>query len=421
MAAGNSDKVSMVDQVEQSENRHELNPLTMSREELLRNLQGASEMIRDYNGLLEGFSSSGSLSPDTKSVLENHQIRVRNSDNPLNQLTPIGHLLRYLLARIRSPRLTFRLPGGGAQFQWPEHTETPASVARAEGSELTDLSQHLSRIQPMLDGMMMQVTSGLKDNEIFKKPPFQMLASSLASLCKAVIRQDWADVELCLNHINMVTTSNQGKALDEHIGGIVRSIYQSLQELSGVYPVDQLSTSAKEIPDAVENMHRVISELEKSANQNLDMLEKLNDQSSYDVGQARESVEVLADCSESLKRMQKSHPESSVLIKELRTVLTEEILVPLMDFQGVMEEFQATYLSLLSNQSFQDLTGQTMKKVIAFIESLQYQLVQVVAKNSGQAAKIAAPPRDTSEEMGPDGTNRLSQDRVDNLLAESGF
>ncbi|MDH4249151.1 MAG: protein phosphatase CheZ [Deltaproteobacteria bacterium] len=402
----------MVDRVDANESQQEADALRLSREDLLRHLTGIAGFLRDYGALIEGVSQKAPLGAEAEALLRQHQNLAREADSSLVWLTPMGHLLRYLLSRIRSPRITFRLPREGAPLQ--------LSV-EAESSVISGLSVHLSRIQSKLDGMMEQVLGEIKRNAVFQSPPYQMLLVSLASLCKAMIRQDWEDVELCLNHINLVTTSHESSDLSNNIGSMVRSIYQSLKELSGDYPADQLSSSAKEIPDAVENLYRVIGELENSANQNLDMLEKLNEQSNYDVGQARESIAVLTDCGDALKQIQKTHPDSAEFIKEIRTVLTEQVLVPLMDFQGVMEEFQVTYLSLLSNQSFQDLTGQTMKKVIAFIESLQYQLIQVVAKNSGQASTSVESVRDTSGEHGPDGVNRLSQDRVDNLLAELGF
>ncbi len=86
-----------------------------------------------------------------------------------------------------------------------------------------------------------------------------------------------------------------------------------------------------------------------------------------------------------------------------------------------LQESHDIYMTLFANQSYQDLTGQTLKKVIAFIESLQYQLIQVISRETGKEPVLTTPALDAEDQQGPDALNRLSQDRVDTMLAELGF
>lgn len=381
----------------------------ISREEILRALQEIGELLESYSVLMENLSETGDVDQGSENTLVKHKEKISGQENVLKDLELLEKFLAFILHRIKSHRLTFRLPYKGKQVEIEENTE------------LSELSDHLSQFQPVLEKTVSEVLALTEGREAFQSPRIRMLLVSLASMYKAVIRQDWSDVELCLNHINMITTSKESKELVDHIGDIVRKIHDSFKELSMDYPIDDLSHTTDEIPDAVQNLYRVIRELEESANTNLDMLERLNNQAEFDVGQAKEAIEVLSICSDELKTLMKANPDIAKELAEVRVSLAEGALVSLKDFQGVMEEFQGTYLSLLSNQSYQDLTGQTMKKVIAFMESLQYQLIQIISKEAKPEASVEEKKRDTSGEFGPDAKNRLSQGRVDDLLADLGF
>lgn len=80
-------------------------------------------------------------------------------------------------------------------------------------------------------------------------------------------------------------------------------------------------------------------------------------------------------------------------------------------------------MTLISSMSFQDLSGQTLKKVIGFIEELQRTLMGLITRNHGGAARPAQPPAAVPTE-GPDpgkGRAPLSQGNVDKMLADLGF
>ena len=74
------------------------------------------------------------------------------------------------------------------------------------------------------------------------------------------------------------------------------------------------------------------------------------------------------------------------------------------------------------NQGFQDLTGQTLSKVIDFIEALQFQLVELLKRHMDgktpdkEAASDEPPQAAPAEKPRP-----ASQDEVDQLLTDLGF
>ncbi len=83
------------------------------------------------------------------------------------------------------------------------------------------------------------------------------------------------------------------------------------------------------------------------------------------------------------------------------------------------EEDNQTYLTMMANQSFQDLTGQTLKKVISFVEALQFKLIELLP-NYGSFQEKQSGEAKESEEMEDSGPLQ-SQEKVDQMLADLGF
>ena len=92
-----------------------------------------------------------------------------------------------------------------------------------------------------------------------------------------------------------------------------------------------------------------------------------------------------------------------------------------MMLQNRIEGWGEEYLKMMANQSFQDLTGQTMGKIITFVEELEMQLVAILEKYRpvlGLTVRKAAPKPDEAPEETP---ARQNQGQVDALLADLGF
>ena len=107
----------------------------------------------------------------------------------------------------------------------------------------------------------------------------------------------------------------------------------------------------------------------------------------------------------------------------IRGALKDGVVSRILEMEKALQENHDRFMVLFANQSYQDLTGQTLKKVIAFIEILQYQLIQVIMKGrkGGGKPKEGVQHKFSSDLIGPDAVNRLSQENVDNLLGELGF
>ncbi|MCZ6474613.1 MAG: protein phosphatase CheZ, partial [SAR324 cluster bacterium] len=126
-----------------------------------------------------------------------------------------------------------------------------------------------------------------------------------------------------------------------------------------------------------------------------------------------------------LGELKANHPGQADALTSLQNKLEDQIGSGIVLMRNQIQENSGTYMSLTANQGFQDLTGQTLKKTIEFIEDLEMQLVQILKKYKpmfSPAAGVAAAPAEQSLEQGPDPQGiTQNQDEVDDLLAALGF
>lgn len=384
--------------------------LTLSRTGLLRELPALRALCGEYRTLLERIWDDDAPGEEARRLLERHREQAGAPHGAFAALQPAGALLSYVTGHLRLERIAFRLPSRGLQ--------RPAGDANG----LVNLARHLRDVLPPLEALTARVFALAEAVPRLGNARLQRLLYPVAALFKAILRQDWADAELVLNHVNMVTTSRENHELVEQVGRLVRTIYDSLNEISRTVPIDALSDVSGEIPDAVQKLQSVIVELEAGANRNLDLLEILTEQVNLGNELLAAGRQALAGCDEELAALATEHPQAAAELGEVQALLSEGVAAPLERFSGRLRETHDIYMTLFANQSYQDLTGQTLKKVIAFIESLQYQLIQVISKEGAKpTVETPADSRDASIEAGPDAHNRLSQDRVDSMLAELGF
>jgi len=389
-------------------------PLTMTREELLRSLEELRALCRDYRALHERIWEDDAPGEEMRQVLARHREAAGREGGPFAALGPAGGLLDYLLGRLQTGRLAFRLPRQGSA----EHPPLPTPAA----PDLAPLTATLREVLPPLEALAGRVYALAQAAPSIGGVRAQRVLAPSAALFKAIVRQDWADAELVLNHLNMVTTSRENHELVEQIGRLVRSIYDSLNEISQVVPVEALSDVTDEIPDAVDKLHSVIAELEDGVNRNLDLLEALSGQVHRGRTLLDGAQEVLRACDAELESLAVAHPDAGAALQEVRERLAQDAAGALDASAGRLDASHEVYMTLFANQSYQDLTGQTLKKVIAFIEGLQYQLIQVISQDSGiPTADGTVAPHRFPAETGPDAHNRLSQDKVDAMLVELGF
>jgi len=134
------------------------------------------------------------------------------------------------------------------------------------------------------------------------------------------------------------------------------------------------------MPNAVDRLQYVISKTEEAANKTMGIVEKY--------------LLKMDDISAHLRKL--DGPEESISF--LRT------------FKNGLED---DLTEILTTQSFQDLTGQTIKKVIKLVGEIESELVRLIATfgvkvEAGAAAEVPV-------------AEQVSQSGVDDLLKDFGF
>lgn len=396
---------------------------TWSKHEVFRTLDELRDVWRDYAELLNASLDSGALPDEKRTLMEFHRGRFKNGTPPSRQMAEMVTLLGDLLELVNHQSVAFRVPTRSALLP-EEHNPELARLSRR-------LRQASAPLESLAGALLPAVTlkhggqrsaGGIAPNSSEDRQAASLRAAT-ASLFKGIVRQDWADVTLVMSHINLVTTSGKSPGALHEVGQIARDIYNSLNEFSRDMQIQELTQASQHLPDAVGELNSVIRKLEDFANASLDALEGLTGDALDDEQVIGSGLAALDACDRELADLAAAHPGAAEQVGTIRKALSEQVSQPLGAIKNRRGQVRDAYMALISNMSFQDLTGQTLNKVIRFIEDLESKLVKLIAQegSAGQPSVEAASPVPME---GPDpsrGQMPMSQTEVDKTLANLGF
>lgn len=381
--------------------------IVVSKSDLLDTLRDIRQMLEEYRILVERMNDSEDWIRDAVALVRHHHSLAKNGESPLAKMHLVAGLFQVMLKRVKQEEFNFLMP------------TRLGLMPQVENSELREYSNQLKLINDSTENLISDLVALANTPQVLSNEGLRGLLLSIGSLFKGLIRQDWEDVSLFLTHINLITTSRDSHQLVDQIAKIARSIYDSLNEFSEGFSIESLSQSTEEIPDAVVKLNSVITRLEEAANTNLDSLEELSGQLQETSQWLKDSHQIIAECEQDLDRMKSENPEWAGELDTIRDVLHGQIKGDLDALVVRAEEDNQTYLTMMANQSFQDLTGQTLKKVIKFVESLQFKLIELLPNYSN--FKESQPDVTRESEEKEDSGPLQSQEKVDQMLADLGF
>lgn len=381
--------------------------IVVSKSDLLDTLRDIRQMLEEYRILVERMNDSEDWIRDAVALVRHHHSLTKNGDSPLAKMHLVAGLFQVMLKRVKQEEFNFLMP------------TRLGLMPQVENSELREYSNQLKLINDSTENLISDLVALANSPQVLSNEGLRGLLLSIGSLFKGLIRQDWEDVSLFLTHINLITTSRDSHQLVDQIAKIARSIYDSLNEFSEGYSIESLIQSTEELPDAVVKLNSVIARLEEAANTNLDSLEELSGQLQETSQWLKDSHQVIEECEQDLDRMKSENPEWAGELDTIRDVLHGQIKGDLDALVVRAEEDNQTYLTMMANQSFQDLTGQTLKKVIKFVESLQFKLIELLPNYSN--FKESQPDVTRESEEKEDSGPLQSQEKVDQMLADLGF
>ncbi|MTV39457.1 protein phosphatase CheZ [Duganella radicis] len=193
----------------------------------------------------------------------------------------------------------------------------------------------------------------------------------------------------------------------ERLGGIVRLLHDSLRELG----YDKaLTEAATQISDAQDRLEYVASLTEQAANKVLNTLDE-----------GMPEQDVLSKQSKDMENRWADLFAGKLSLEQFKQLAgdSQKFAVAV---SAATEAEKARLLDIMMAQDFQDITGQLIKKVVHITKTVEQELAQLLKDNAPPGVKEKIAQKEVSLMSGPSApTVALSQDSVDDLLADLGF
>lgn len=397
----------------------------IQKEQLLTDFSQLSEWLQTYWYFLENLPLD--IFVDTEEVihhLRNQHHHLLHTKLKLQTIDMIGATVQFALEHMQASELVFHLP-----------VHSPKEVA-GDYKEIANLAIRIEDMENSLQQLVHQVlylSENLPEQTAERISP---ILRTIASFFKAIVRKDMEDMEVELNQINLLTATKDGHLLVQEIGKMTRDIYNSLQDLSVNLNAEGIRHVTDEMPDAVQKLYSVIQRLEDAANDNLDFLENLLQQCEQNIELLEATQQSLQGAIDDLQHFSDSHKEISMELQPILAQLQSNTQQQISTLLNNIHNEETTLIAIMSNQGFQDLTGQTLKKIIDFMEQLELRLLELIQKYSPGLGSTEENPVAShmsrvdvgieGEEInlhGPDevAEQKSTQGDVDSLLAEMGF
>ncbi|WP_198243890.1 protein phosphatase CheZ [methane-oxidizing endosymbiont of Gigantopelta aegis] len=231
-------------------------------------------------------------------------------------------------------------------------------------------------------------------------------------LVKALEENNEAKADAILDEIAGLRESQ----LFQEIGKLTRQLHDTLSSFEIDAKVAKLTEN--DIPDAKDRLQYVMTMTEEAADKTLTAVERLLPVSEQLTQQAEELA----------------HQWGRFLDKELPyeefRIMSKKIAQHFMYSQKGLHQIQSGLNEILMAQSFQDLTGQIIRRVIELVQDLELSMVDLIRLSGGKNKATPVSAETVDEKLpGPavpgvddkKGDVAHSQDDVDDLLSSLGF
>lgn len=231
-------------------------------------------------------------------------------------------------------------------------------------------------------------------------------ASIAKSLSAALDKGDYTEANTLLNTL----TNSASSVLFHEIGKLTRDLHDRLTNFEA--DLNFADIDKAEIQDAKIRLNYVIEKTDEATNHTLNIIDSFTP-----------AIEKLESESNTLMDEWARFIAKDMNADEFRT-LTKKISKYLSETNRNYNDLKSSMSEIVIAQSFQDITGQIIKKVINLVQDVEDSLVRVI-KYTGKESNTDI--KDNAEAEGPQvpgiGTSEMvsGQDEVDDLLSSLGF
>jgi chemotaxis signal transduction protein/chemotaxis regulatin CheY-phosphate phosphatase CheZ len=206
--------------------------------------------------------------------------------------------------------------------------------------------------------------------------PRYAILDDIINFMDAIAAQDYEKADMAIQNIIGKGQSD----LFKEVGKVTRKLHNSLKSFKEAIDPKIRDIAVSEMPCAIDRLQFVINKTEEAANKTMGIVEKY--------------ILSMDDVSSHIRNL--DGPEESVTyLKNFKNSLENDLT------------------EILTAQSFQDITGQTIKKVIELVGELENELVKMITTFG---VKI-----DEGKKLEIIKSEKVSQEDVDDLLKEFGF
>ena len=258
----------------------------------------------------------------------------------------------------------------------------PSSVAEAE-KLLTDASPNETNCEPCKS---IQAGIGVRELQYAREflsrkkesrdpaDPSHKALQELLAFLDAMSAKDYADADAAVERL---MESTEG-ALYKEVGKVTRRLHDSMRSFKDAIDPAITSIILNDVPSAVDRLQFCVQKTEEAANKTMGIVEK--------------HMAGMGDLEENIQKLH--GPDDAVKFLD--------------DFQ---RNYENDLTEIITAQSFQDITGQTIQKVILLVADIEKELVGMV---TAFGVKIEVESKEEVHET-------VVQSDVDELLKEFGF
>ncbi len=268
--------------------------------------------------------------------------------------------------------------------------EDVVNVSESKDGESVEVTKELNTIGGKITISEMHDAKKYMADKLTNDDPNKKVFDLMMQFMDALSSNDYEKVEVIVNQLIAATDSN----IFKEVGKITRKLHDSLEDFKGAIDNGLQKISENDVPNAVDKLQFVITKTEDAANKTMAIVERYFEEED--------------DFQKHIDNIQGNEEDVEYL-------------------KALKDAMDSNMTEILTAQQFQDITGQTIKKVINLVNSVESELLTLITKvgMSGNTAQ-SLPERVTykeyaKEEEGVEPGDNISQSDVESLLDDFGF
>ncbi len=320
----------------------------------------------------------GVLVDDISGVINIDESTIESCDDffegNVEQVEGVARLSDRLVVLLNTRKL---IPHGDIGiFEDVENIENIENIQTSDDGSKVEVTK---TVHSMAGEIKMKEVHDAKDffekSGISTQDPRYMMLDDIIGFMESIGNKDYEKADMAVQGILKKGQNN----LFKEVGKVTRKLHDSILSFKESLDPRLKDITEHEMPNVVERLNFVIDKTKEAADNTMSIAEKY--------------LLAIDELSSHIRKIQ--GPEETInYLREFKNNLEDDLI------------------KIITAQSFQDLTGQTIKKVIILVSEVEGELVKVIKTfgikvDSGKEQEIAA--------------DKVSQSEVDDLLKNLGF